>query len=420
VKSELVRVVGFDCAEECHVAVLLDGEGKVELTVEVENAREAIEEAIGRFLLRLPEGVVLRAVVESQRSHGRLVADCARRLGCELVEVNPTALDRFRRVEGLSNKTDSVDAFLLARMAYFGHGGVRESVEYTPEERGLQRMADLAHEITEERTCSLLRLRALVLEVLPQLLREGSGLPALGSGAMLALLKRWPGFERMERAHQGSIVRILRQYRCRGDVDAAARSLREMARGIALPAVERRALTASIQYEVGRIFQCRRELAEVEAALTEAVNKDPDGVRLLEMPGVGIKTAAVLLGWFRPVARRRTEAQAATYAGVTPVSRQSGKSRGRGHLSRRVNKKILRVVYLSAVASLRASALDREYYEKKKEGYAGHPKSHTAALIALARQRMKVMYRILVEGERYDKEKLIARHLERERSAKAA
>lgn len=413
-------MVGFDCAEESHVAVLLDGGGEVEQEVEVENSRESLEEAFGGFLLRLPEGAVLRVVVESQRSHGRLVADCARRLGCELVEVNPTALDRFRRVEGLSSKTDSVDAFLLARMAYFGHGGARESVEYTPEERALQRMSDLAHEITEERTRAVLRLRAQVLEVLPQLLKKGSGLPAIDSGAMLALLERWPGFEGMERAHQGSIVRILRQYRCRGDVVKVANSLRKMVGGITLAEVERRALTASIRHEVARIVECGRELSEVEAALEEAVKKDPDGVRLLEMPGVGIKTAAVLLGWFRPVARCRTEAQAATYAGVTPVSRQSGKSAGRGHLSRRVNKKILRVVYLSAVASLRASALDRAYYEKKKQGYAGHAKPHTAAVIALARQRMKVIYRIVVEGERYDKEKLIARHLERERSARAA
>ncbi len=72
------------------------------------------------------------------------------------------------------------------------------------------------------------------------------------------------------------------------------------------------------------------------------------------------------------------------------------------------------------MASLNASAIDRAYYEKKKEGYKGHPKAHTASVIALARQRMKVIYQIVVCGKRYEKEKLIARHLERERQARVA
>ena len=419
-RDGLVRVVGVDCAEERHVAVLLDAGGEVEHTVEIGNSREEIEEALGSVLLRLPAGAMLCVAVESQRSHGRLVADCARLLGCGLVEVNPTALDRFRKVEGLSNKTDAVDAFLLARITFFRHGGAREAVEYTPQERAIQQLTKLSDQITLDRSRAVLRLRALMLEVAPELLREGSGLPAVDSRSMLGLLERWPGLEGLGRAHQGSIVRVLRQHRCRGDLGAVARRLRELARTIALPRLERRALTVSIQHQVERILLCEGELAQINGELRTAVEGDPDGVRLLEMPGVGVKTAAALLGWYRPIAVRATEAQAAAYAGLTPISRSSGKTTGRDHLSRRVNKKLLHALYLSAVASLRASAIDRAYYEKKKLGYTGHPKPHTAAIIALARQRIKVMYQIVAQGERYDREKLFARHLERERRAAVA
>ena len=419
-RSDPVRVVGFDCAEERHVAVLLNSNGEVESTEEVVNSWEAIEETLGRFLLRLPQGCTLRVAVESQRSHGRLVADCARTLGCELIQVNPTALDRFRKVEGVSNKTDPLDAYLLGRIAFFGHGGAREAVEYTTEERALQRLTNLAEVVTQERTASVGRLRALVLEVLPQVVAPESGFPALDSKTMLTILRRWPAFEGLERAHQGTIVRIFRENRWRGDVRGVARSLREMARGIRMPERERRVLAVAMRHEVERILQCNRELRELEEALREAVYQDPDGVRLLEMPGVGLKTAAVILAWYRPVALVSTEAQAAAYSGVTPQSRKSGKSKGRDVLFRRTNKKILRLAYLSAVASLKVSAIDRAYYEKKKEGYQGHPKPHTAAVIALARQRMKVIYQIVVYGERYEKEKLIARHLERERKARVA
>jgi len=80
-ERKAVRVVGFGCAEERHVAVSLNGEGEEDLVVEVKNGRGAIEGAPDRFLLRLPQGTGLWVVVESQRSHGRLVADCARGLG---------------------------------------------------------------------------------------------------------------------------------------------------------------------------------------------------------------------------------------------------------------------------------------------------------------------------------------------------
>jgi transposase len=419
-ERKAVRVVGFDCAEERHVAVLLNGEGEEELVVEVENGRGAIEEALSRLVLRLPRGTGLRVVVESQRSHGRLVADCARGLGLELVEVNPTVLERFRKVEGLSNKDDTIDAFLLARITFFGHGGVREAVEYTPQERALQRWMNLWDELKKERTRALFRLRALVLELVPELLRGESELPELDSKSMLGILTRWPGLEGLERAQRRSIVAILREHRCRKDLDAVAEALREMAKAITMPEVEREVVTVLMQHEVARILEYDGELKKLGAIIEEAVRREPAGEWLLEMPGVGVTTAAVLLAWYRPVAVGMTEAQAAMYSGLTPVSRRSGKSKGRDRLGRRVNKKVLRVLYLSAVASLKASAIDRAYYEKKRRDYAGHPREHTAATIALARQRVKVMYKILVEGERYNKEKLIARYLEREHPREAA
>ncbi len=408
------RVVGVDCAEERHVMVLLDGGGEVGRVVEVENRWEPIGEALGGMLLRVPSGGRLSVVVESQRSHGRLVADCARELGCELMTVSPMVLNRYRQVEGEANKDDLSDAWLLARLGYFGHRGVRDAVEYTPEERELQRLKTLWDELVQDRTRALLRLRSLVLEVIPELLDRKAGLPAVKSAAMLGVLQKWPGLEGLERARRRSIKEVLRQNRFRGDVMAVVDRLRDLAKNIQMAPAERRILTVSMKHQVDRIVQCTEELRELEEALREAVERDPVGVRLLEVPGVGIQTAAVLLGWYRPLAVRRTEGQTASYSGLTPMSRRSGKSAGRDHLRRWTNRRLMHALYLSAIAAIRVSALDRTYYEKKLRDYAGHPKPHVAAALALARQRLKLMYRIIVLGERYDKEKLIARHLERE------
>ena len=47
------RVVGFDCAEEEHVAVLLDEEGEVEQRFKVVNRRDRIQECLARLILTL-------------------------------------------------------------------------------------------------------------------------------------------------------------------------------------------------------------------------------------------------------------------------------------------------------------------------------------------------------------------------------
>ena len=134
------RVVGFDCAEEEHVAVVLDDDGEVEQRVKVVNRRDRIQECLARLILALGEDATPVIVVESKRAHGRLVVEEAGRLGCQVMQVNTVALNHFRDLEGQPRKDDEWDAFLAARMAYLRLRGCRELVEVTDEERALCRL----------------------------------------------------------------------------------------------------------------------------------------------------------------------------------------------------------------------------------------------------------------------------------------
>ena len=69
---------------------------------------------------------------------------------------------------------------------------------------------------------------------------------------------------------------------------------------------------------------------------------------------------------------------------------------------------------------MKHSAVDRAYYRKKLGDYAGHPKPHVAAFIALSRQRHKLIFKLMTTDARYDKEILISRHLERLEEARGA
>ena len=242
-KDRALRVVGFDCAEEEHVAVLLDEEGEQERQETVQNRRDLIQECLARQMLTVGGDGELVVVVESKRAHGRLVVAEAVRLGCRVMQVNTVALNHFRDLEGQPRKDDAWDAFLAARMSYLRLRGCRELVKLTEEESALSRITRTHGRLTEDRTRHVQRFRAVLLEFAPEILHGSWEGPKPDSKAMTYILRRWPGFEGLERAQLRSIEKIL--HRCRyGDrARDVAVLLREMARRISVGPAEREAIT---------------------------------------------------------------------------------------------------------------------------------------------------------------------------------
>ena len=158
-----------------------------------------------------------------------------------------------------------------------------------------------------------------------------------------------------------------------------------------------------------------RSAGELEKEIIRLVQGHPVGKKLLAMPGEGPITVGTDIGEVLPVARNVSEGKAATYAGLTPLSRLSGKGGSPSKLARGVNKHAVRTNYLSAIAATSASSIDAAYHRKQKEQHQGHPKPHVKATLSLARQRFKVKYKLMTTDAIYDKEILISSHLERQR-----
>jgi transposase len=407
------RIVGFDCAEEEHSAVMLDEDGEIILKTKVVNRRDSVEDALSKLALSVPPGTGLIVSLESERSHGRLVTDVANALGIRVWKVKPVALNRFREVEGQPHKDDDWDAYLAARMVYLRTKGCREIVEHTDEERALSRLGRSHDRLSRDKTQHTLQLRAHLLELAPEILhREWTG-PKVGSKAMEYLLERWPGFIGMEKAQLRSIEKILNRCRYGAEARRVAKLLRDMARRIDIAERERSVIALETGFLIRQIQFCKAGQAEVRAEISLRVRRHPIGKKLLEMPGIGEIVAGVLLSELWPVARTTTEAKSATFSGVTPLNRKTGKMPEHRRLARGVNKRILTALYRSSVVAIGCSAIDKAYYTKKIHDYNGHPKPHVAAFIALSRQRHKVIFKLLTTEARFDKEVLIGRHLER-------
>jgi transposase len=150
---------------------------------------------------------------------------------------------------------------------------------------------------------------------------------------------------------------------------------------------------AELAREVSRLAAARERLAaDLEAVFAE----HPLAPVLLSIPGIGARTGSRILTEIGDVTRFPTPGHLAAYAGLAPVTRQSGRSIHGEHKSRRGNHRLKNTLWLSAFCALHHPPA-RDYYARKRaEG-----KRHNAAILCLARRRSDLINRMLTTGLSY-------------------
>lgn len=413
VQEEQSVIVGVDSGEESHSLALLTDQGRLDRHLHPDNDECEIRKAFNKIRF-LREGRELAVVVDSRRSLNAVVVRVAMEIGAEVWRVNPKAANEFRCVEGQPRKTDDEDAFIHARMLYTGAKACRLIAAPEAEESALMRLTRLHTRLTEQRTSALHRVRSGLLEVCPEILRRNWEGPRWRSKRLFAVLERWPALLGVVEESIEVIEEVLRATEGVGDVATQAQALQEAARKISLPAEEHKVVALEVQLYVTQYRSADESLVDVDRCIGQRVRAHSIGKKLLEMPGVGPFVAGVLIGELLPLARGSlTEPQAATYSGLTPLSRLSGKGGKRSRLAPGVNKHLIRALYLSAQSAATHNPIDKAFFTKQKQSHVGHPVPHIVATIALARQRMKVMYKLLTTSARYDHKRLTGDHLAR-------
>jgi transposase len=140
-----------------------------------------------------------------------------------------------------------------------------------------------------------------------------------------------------------------------------------------------------------RLLDVVRERRAVTAALKEKLANHPVAQIMASMPGIATNSSARLLIAIGDGSRFRTADHLAAYAGLAPVTRQSGSSIHGQRQARRGNRTVKNVFYFATRTAAITDPASRAYYQRKRaEG-----KRHNAALIALARRKVTVLHAML-------------------------
>jgi transposase len=147
--------------------------------------------------------------------------------------------------------------------------------------------------------------------------------------------------------------------------------------------------------------QLEKEIKTLEDKLLVLVKEVHQDLltRLKTIPGIGPKTAIMLVVFTGGFDRFKSASELCSYAGLTPVIRQSGSSvNGRPRISKIGNQKLRNLLFMCSFNACKYNKACRDLYER----IVAKGKSKKLALIAVCNKLLKQAFAIAKSGLIYD------------------
>lgn len=381
---------GIDVGKEFHWAVVLGEQGEELLSQRVENTEEDLQALVAevdalatqvRWALDMtfgPAVLLLALLVEKQR---------------DVCYVPGLLVNRSRTAFCGEAKTDRRDALVIAENARLR----RNLAPYTPSEETLACLRLLIghrHDLVADRTRLINRLRAMLEGVFPGLERA---LDLKRQGPPKLLVRYQTSLE-IRRAGRRRLTDYLKSQGVVKAEEIAERALKAAeGQRLRLPAQE---LSARLVAELaGELIRLNERLAAIDQELETCFFSHSQARILTSLPGMGPRLGAEFLVAVGSLSAFASPDKLAAYAGLAPVSRDSGKAQGRLRRARGGNRSLKHVFYQSAFASLKSPASRAFYDRKRAEG-----KKHHQAVLALARRRVNVLWAMLQDESLFEEQ----------------
>jgi len=375
--------VGVDIGKTHHWVCAVDQHGTALLSAKVANDETEIQQVIGAIadlaaptqwavdIIGAPSALLLALLVESSQpvvyASGRVVA----------------AMSAAYSGEG---KTDAKDAFVIAETAR-----VRNDLNIIDNQTDLVRSLAvlIGHraDLVADRVRMINRLRDLMTSVFPGLEREFDYASHKGA---LVLLTGYATPQQLRRIGETRLTNWLRKRNVYNSRTVAARAI-TAARGQHVELVGQQTAARIITELAQSILDIDARIKTLDREIAGAFDQHDDAEIIQSMPGFGPILGASLLVGSRDLRAFPTAGHLAAAAGLVPVPNDSGRRVGNLHRPTQYSRGLRHVFYLSAQTSMMRPGPNRDFYLKKRD----EGRTHTQAVIALARRRVDVLWALL-------------------------
>ena len=385
---------GIDIGSESHHVIIMDDSGKVLCDRKVAHRFSGFREAIGEFkgIEEQQRGEITFAI-EGKNGYGAPFDRMLIESGFKLYNVDNLKLRRFRDVFGAEWRNDRRDAKMLAKMLKLkDHVDAEEekafiAVEKTPAvHEKLRILSRHQQSLIDEKVRIQSRLKKRLLEVCPDILEFGD----TNSKKLLQLLKKYPDFRVYKKITLGALLKI--ETIGKKTAVSIVEGLRNIQYVEELAGIYKTIISSYCR----RILELKEEIEMLDRELEETGEKSSEVMQLKSIMGVGTKLSSRLAGEIGDIRRFNRESQLAVYCGVACIDDDSGKSK-KTKAVYKANRICKATMIEIAGCTIRYVPESKTYYEKKRaEG-----KKHNHALRCLARQLIKVIFKMLTENREY-------------------
>jgi transposase len=379
-----------DIGKGHHHVVMLDADGRGVFSQRVANDESALARVIEQVT------AMAKTVTWAIDLHGgesALLVVLLGGAGQRVVYLPGLTVNRAASSYRGAGKTDAKDAHVIADQARMRRdlAGLHADEELIVE---LRMLTARRHDLASGRTRSVNRLHDQLLAISPALERALD----LTSKGPLVLLTGFQSPVALRQAGTMEVEAWLRARKVRSAGALAAAAVRAAAsQSVTLPG-EQLAARLVAQLAEG-VMALDEQIKEIDQLIGDRFRCHPAAAVITSLPGIGVLPGAEF-----PAATGgsidgfSSADRLASFAGVAPVPRDSGRVSGNLHRPQRYHRGLQRVFYTSALISIRRNPESRRFYDRKRaEG-----KRHTQAVMALARRRASVLWALLRDGRCYE------------------
>ena len=387
--------VGIDWAEAHHDICVLDEGGTVLAKRRIAEGLEGVGQlhALLADHAREPDHVVVGIETDRGLLVGTLLA-----AGYRVYAINPLAASRYRERHVTSGaKSDPGDAKVLADLVRTDRHNHRPVAGDSELAASLQVLARAHQNLIWSRQRLVNQLRNNLREYYPAaLIAFGT---ELAHPVALGVLDAAPTPAQGRTLSHSKLAAIVRRAGRERGVEEKAAAIQAALRApqLAAPALVGEAYGKTVASTVRLLRDMNAELARLEADLAPSFEKHPDAEIYRSLPGLGIILGARVLSEFGDDRTRFAHPKARkNYAGSSPITRTSGKSRVvLARLAR--NRRLADACHQWAFCALTRSAGARDYYHRLRQ----RGKTHHQALRALANRLVGILHGCLDHHQIY-------------------
>jgi transposase len=376
-----MRFAGIDIASETHVVAVVDENAQVRL-----KPLAFTEDATGYAKLLAavgPPAEVLVAMEATGHYWKNLFATLAAH-GYAVTLINPLRTRRFAAEDLERTKTDAIDALGIARFAAQKRPTPTRLPDSTTEE--LRELVRLRDRLTQDFGDRVRQLHRLVDLGFPEFTRYVKG---LDSELASAILHDYPTAQAFSGISAKRLARLCYDGRHQVGAELAAALIDAARRSVGQHHGE--PYRIQVRYACEDLDTLRRRLRSLDRDIEGKLAEHEVGMLLTSIEGLGPHTAARLIATLGNPGHFRSAAALASYVGVVPGIKQSGKNRSpRASLAPLGNARLRAKLWMPTLTAVRLNPWLRSYYQ----GLRARGKLPKVALVACMRKLPLAVYTV--------------------------